>query len=427
MAVIQNGAYKERSWVLSVLSFTAYNFKHPLKPPVPYQAVRKDEKGTKVWMYYNPALQDFDELEGADPNFPVARPEDHYTFKAGEIPGITEDTDTTFGRLLVNAVIFFDVLKERAPYINGEINRKVLEKIYDQRLADGASEHAGDPKYLTVDEFKRCMNNGFSLGGLSPLCVPTACPETMYPPKFIIELRDKLFAENQGKLNDPAVMGMIQQTLLKEYRAYLMTTPSKKFFIFAKTIDDSFNKMFLTGGIETAFGNNVVIQKSLYEGWDLKKFPAYVNKSVSASFDRGASTADGGEKVKMLIRATQNILIQDEDCGTTLGVPLTLTPALRHRYLGAYVIADGVSTHLDQDNIDRYVGQDVVVRSPAFCKLSHGDSCKYCAGSHNSTNNKSMSSGASKIGSKLMLLSMKSMHKGSRITLVDYDLDEAFN
>jgi hypothetical protein len=249
----------------------------------------------------------------------------------------------------------------------------------------------------------------------------------MYPPKFIIEMRDRLFEEHKDELNNPVVMGRIQDELLKHYREFLMSTPSAKFFVIKKTIDQAFNNMFLTGGIAGAFGGNTVITNSLYEGWNLKNFPALVNGSIEASFDRGAATADGGEKVKMLIRATQNIRITDDDCGTRLGVPWVIEDAGKARFINSYILDKGVTILLTPENIDKFVGKPVMTRSPSFCKKSHGDSCKFCVGAHNATNPRGMSSGTSKIGSTLMLLSMKAMHKGSKIDLIEYNLDEVFN
>lgn len=429
LLAFKNKAYRHRQWVLSVMSMVGTpDGNQQTSKMLPYQCQLVRTGDILQWCYWNDFEKAFTPIDDIDINFPVFRPEDEFVIQPGDFPNVSEAVTTTFGRILANHYYFIDIVDGRIPYQNQEFTRGMLEKIFKARtLKNDEDPRSSDPGFITVAEFKRCVDNGYALGGLSKLCVPTACPETMYPPKFIIEMRDRLFEEHKDELNNPVVMGRIQDQLLTEYRKFLMATPSAKFFVIKKTIDQAFNAMFLTGGIAGAFGGNTVISNSLYEGWNLKNFPALVNGSIEASFDRGAATADGGEKVKMLIRATQNIRIIEGDCGTKLGVPWEIEAADKERFYDSYVIKDGVSTLLSAENIDKFVGKPVMVRSPDFCKASHGDSCHYCAGAHNASNDRGMSSGTSKIGSSLMLLSMKAMHKGSKIDLIEYDLDEVFN
>lgn len=429
LLAFKNKAYRHRQWVLSVMSMVG-------KPDgalqtndhVPYQCQLIRTGDVLQWCYWDDHEKAFTPIDDIDVNFPVFRPEDEFLINAGDFPNVSETLVSTFGRILANHYYFIDVVDGRIPYQNVEFNRGMLEKIFKARVLQNEEDmNKDDPSFITVAEFKRCVDNGYALGGLSKLCVPTACPETMYPPKFIIEMRDRLFAEHKDELNNPVVMGRIQDQLLTEYRKFLMATPSAKFFVIKKTIDQAFNAMFLTGGIAGAFGGNTVISNSLYEGWNLKNFPALVNGSIEASFDRGAATADGGEKVKILIRATQNINITPDDCGAKLGVPWEIPESMKARFINSYVFQGDKTVLLTPENIDQFVGKPVMVRSPDFCQQSHGDTCQYCAGAHNATNTRGMSSGTSKIGSTLMLLSMKAMHKGSKIDLIKYDLDEVFN
>lgn len=431
LLAFKNKAYRQRKWVLSVMSMVGSpngDDQSATQPYVPYQCKLIRTDNILQWCYWDDHEKAFVPIDDIDVNFPVFRPEDEFTINAGDFPNVSETVVTTFGRILANHYYFIDVVDSRIPYQNVEFNRGMLEKIFKARVLDGDDDlRRSDPSYITVAEFKRSIDNGYALGGLSKLCVPTACPETMYPPKFIIEMRDRLFAEHKDELNNPVVMGRIQDQLLTEYRKFLMATPSAKFFVIKKTIDQAFNAMFLTGGIAGAFGGNTVISNSLYEGWNLKNFPALVNGSIEASFDRGAATADGGEKVKILIRATQNINITDDDCGVKLGVPWYITKDMKDRSINTYALVNGETVLLTPDNFDKYIGKVIMFRSPNFCTKSHGDTCRYCAGAHNATNSRGMSSGTSKIGSTLMLLSMKAMHKGSKIDLIEFDLDEVFN
>lgn len=428
LAAIHDHAYRERAWVFSVLAISGDD--HEWEGPgegrglVPYQALRSANRDE--WLFWNPELNAFDRIEDLDPNFPVFRGSDEIALDPTDWAIIKEPTVTTFGRILANLYYFYDVLGDRAPFFNQEFSRGMLEKYFEKYFRNPDHPQFNDPDTITYDEFNRCVNNGFSMAPLSRVCVATACPETMYPPKWLVEMRDKLFEEHKHELSDPLVMGRIQDELLKAYKAFLATTPSKNSFIKAKTVNDAFNKMFVSGGISTNFGVSTVVTRSLYEGWDLKQLPALANSAIEASFGRGASTADGGEKVKMLIRATQNILIRKDDCGSRLGIPWIVDDNVIKLQENAYGFIDGKTTLLTKENLTKLKGKPILIRSPNFCKLTHGDSCQYCAGAHNSTNERGASSGTSAVGSKIMLLSMKAMHKGSKIDLVKLDLDEIF-
>lgn len=428
LASIRNKAYQNRAWVFSVLSISQHDFDwmFPERPQglKPFQVIRGPEND-RIF-FWNSEINLMDELLGLDPNFPVFRPDDEITLNPEDWAVIKEPTVTKFGRVLANLYYFYDVLGDRAPFFNQEFSKGMLEGFFKERFRNPDDPKFSEPDTITYEQFKACVNNGFSMAPFSRVCVATACPETMYPPKWLVEMRDKLFEENKDQLSDPLVMGRIQEQLLKAYKEFLATTPSKNSFIKAKTINDAFNKMFVSGGISTNFGVSTVITRSLYEGWDLKQLPALANSSIEASFGRGAATADGGEKVKMLIRATQNIMITQDDCGATLGIPWMVDDHVIKSQVDAYGIIEGQTVLLTPAILKARKGKALLVRSPAFCKKTHGDTCRYCAGSHNAMNERGTSSGASAIGSKIMLLSMKAMHKGSKIDLVELDLDEIF-
>lgn len=419
--VIRSGAYGSSKWVISVMSITMPD---PNADYAPYQAVLVDNA---FWAFYDPYKEGLEPLDGLDPNVPVFRPDDPITLYPGDYPGLAAAIETTFGRILTNCYYFLKEYGDRAAFVNKEFNDDLLKDMFRDTVVDDDDPLGTRPGYYTTSGFKRCIDNGYALTGFAKLCVPTACPETMYPPKWLLEMRDELFARNRDSLNDPEVFAGIQTQLLDAYRKFLMSTPSAKFFVGKKTIDDAFNKMFISWGIEGSFGKDTVITNSLYEGWDFSKYAAMASSGIEASYSRGAATADGGEKVKILIRATQNILITDDDCGTSLGVPWDITEANASSFIGSYVLnQDATSTLITGDNYRTYVGKLAFIRSPTLCKKSHGDTCKYCAGSHNSTNPRGMSSGVSAVGSKIMLASMKAMHKGSKIQLAELDMDEIF-
>lgn len=420
LEALNNHAYRERQWGLSVMSITRPKADSVV---VPYQALKVNDN---EWSYFDPTTNSLIAIEDADPNFSLFRSKDKFILHEGDLPNVDAPQETTIGRIITNCFYFMDVMGGRIPFVNKEINRKVLQKIFGDNTYDDDDPRATDPGNFSVSEFKKCVDNGYALTMYSTICVPTACPETMYPPKWLIVMRDELFEQYGDDMVKPEIFAMVQAQLLTAYREFLMTTPSADFFVGNKTIDDAFNKMFLGWGIERSFGGNAFIKNSLYEGWDMKHFSAMVNSGIGASYSRGASTADGGEKVKILIRATQNIKITMDDCGTSMGIPWLITENNYKEFVDGYALTPDGTVLITEEYASISIGGTLIIRSPSTCRKEHGDSCMHCAGKHNSSNARGMSPAVSGIGSRLMILNLKSMHKGSKIDMVEIDLDEVF-
>lgn len=418
LEALNNHAYRERQWGISVMTITRPKSDSSV---VPYQAIKVTDN---EWSYFDPNTSSLVAIEDADPNFPLFRGKDKFILHEGDLPNVDSPQDTTFGRIIANCFYFMETMGGRIPFVNKEINRGVLQKIFADNTFDDDDPSAVEPGHFSVSEFKKCIDNGYALTMFATICVPTACPETMYPPKWLLEMRDALFEEYGEDMAKPEIFSMVQTQLLTAYREFLMSTPSADFFVGSKTIDDAFNKMFLGWGIERSFGGNTFIKNSLYEGWDMKHFSAMVNSGIAGSYSRGASTADGGEKVKILIRATQNIKITMDDCGTTVGIPWFITKSNYKDFIDGYALAPEGTVLITEEYAKVSIGTTLIVRSPNTCKKEYGDSCMYCAGKHNSSNPRGMSPAVSGVGSKLMISSLKKMHKGSKINMVEINLDE---
>lgn len=413
-------AYRERQWGLSVMSITRPKADSAV---VPYQAIKANDN---EWSYYDPTSNSLVVIEDADPNFALFRGKDKIVLHEGDLPNVDVSLETTFGRIIANCFYFMDTMGGRISFVNKELHRGELQKIFGDNTFDDDNPVAMERGNFTVSEFKKCVDNGYALTMYATVCVPTACPETMYPPKWLIVMRDELFDQYGEDMVKPEIFSMVQAQLLTAYREFLMNTPSADFFVGSKTIDDAFNKMFLGWGIERSFGGNTLIKNSLYEGWDMRHFSAMVNSGIAGSYSRGASTADGGEKVKILIRATQNIKITMDDCGTQMAIPWLITKENHMKFVDGYALTPDGTVLITEEYAKASIGGVLNVRSPNTCDKEHGDSCMYCAGKHNSSNARGMSPAVSGIGSKLMISALKVMHKGSKINMIEIDLDEVF-
>ncbi|NLV73533.1 MAG: DNA-directed RNA polymerase subunit beta' [Chloroflexi bacterium] len=114
--------------------------------------------------------------------------------------------------------------------------------------------------------------------------------------------------------------------------------------------------------------------------------------------DTALRTADAGYLTRRLVDVAQDVIIQEEDCGTTQGIKIVNDPKapagnLIERIVGRYAAAPVINPRtgeilvesnvmIDDDlaqEIDDAKVTEVMVRSPLTCSLSHG-MCAHCYG-----------------------------------------------
>jgi len=89
-----------------------------------------------------------------------------------------------------------------------------------------------------------------------------------------------------------------------------------------------------------------------------------------------------------------------------------------------YVVDKGKSILLTDDNISKYIGKYMVVRSPLTCKTDGVGYCYKCFGEkYKKLNITLLASEIINLGSDIMYISMKSMH-GKASGLLKLDIDD---
>jgi hypothetical protein len=250
----------------------------------------------------------------------------------------------------------------------------------------------------------------------------------MLPAPGIRELRTKLIKENQGRLHDPAAIANIDAQLVAYDRKYLEGDASMGFLIKNKSFNIVRKKLFGMHGAETGLSEGVdveLIERSLSEGWDISKFPAMNNSLRAGSFSRGAQTMLGGESVKWLLRASSNITVTADDCGTRLGNLVSINDKNLNFIVGFHLIAPTGSVYVeDREAAAKYIGKQVMVRSPMFCKLDKTDFCKCCVGDRLAQNPTALSSAVAEYGSAFLSLFMAAAHSKA-LTVAHMDFKTA--
>lgn len=330
-----------------------------------------------------------------------------------EVPNIHQNTVTFYGNLLVNYVCLVYAFGDKVPFQAGPMTVAKMEALIEPRLADVPADHAArDPAKLYIDEFKR-FNDGIShLGGFTQLCVPSATPKTMTVSPEVIARRNELFKKYEGQLEDPVIQAHIDKELTQMERDWMRGDPGERFYIKGKSYDVVRKKVFLYYGQESGFGKvGKTITRSLNEGWDIHNLPDMANALRNGSYSRGALTALGGVDAKNNYRMFQNTVVAEADCGSKLGLRLTLQADTAKYFISSYVIEhDGHLVELTEENLASYTGKPIVLRSVGYCKTANQNVCGVCVGSRIAQTPNAISTYASDIGSKFLLAFLAMMH-----------------
>jgi len=276
-------------------------------------------------------------------------------------------------------------------------------------------------------------NAMFNLTAYTQLCVPTCTPKTITAPPDIKQLRERLLQENKDKLKDPAVIARIDAQLVQHLRNWMKGDEGENFLINKKSYDVVRRKLYLMGGADPGLDDSLeadLVALPYSEGWDPEKFPTMNTVSRAGSFNRGAQTELGGEAVKWLFRASSNMIITDDDCGSNMGVEIFAKPGEERRLVGfTALIKSGnitVKTKITKDNVGQYLGRAITLRSAMFCKLNKTDFCRTCLGDRLSASPAGLSTAVAEYGSAFLGIFMSSMHATS-LQLAKLDYKEAIH
>jgi len=320
---------------------------------------------------------------------------------AGYLPMIKEDVKTTLGILLVNIYLNHYPYGDKGVYINGRSTPNTWNEYALAKLN----------KSLDVTAHIRFENVTGVLDGMAEMAVPSATRKSMEPSDAVIKYRDELFEKYKDQLNDPAILSDIQAELSRFLKEELKGDPSLGYLIKDKSFDVTRLQTYATFGAEPDFFDESkvsLVRPSLTEGWGVNEMPVLVNGSRSGSFWRGAGTAVGGYKTKVISRIFQNYHIRGEDCGTQLGRLVKINAVNAPMYVGRYVV--GKANPLTLSELKAAIGKTLEIRSPGYCKQSQTDTCKRCVGDVVANAAGSVNSMAITMTSAIMSSAMAAMH-----------------
>lgn len=419
---LQRGVYKRKAWTVSVFTVTRTK---GVTETYDYQLITPEGQPTKRG-FIDPETKELILLDGEFDKVPVFKVRDKLVLNPGDLANVKAQVETTYGNAFVNMMLLVYPFGDRIPYQEGKIKGKTLDKLVASMLIRDPEEGQPIPQgKVTVSQMLEYCEALSALGGLSSLFVPAASAKTLTVDPSILKRRDELLLKHKDQLHDPAIVAGIEKELVAMDKATFKGDPAEGFLTTDKLYAISRKRVFIVHGIERGFagtGKSEFIPNSLNEGWDITKLPAMVDSLRAGTYDRGKETALGGESVKFFYRVFQNTKIIEKDCKAKNGIMRTIYDNDKHRYVGLYVI-DKTSrdvVELTPENISKYVGKTVEVRTTMLCKTLKPSFCEVCIGKALSLSPKGVHIAASDVGSQFMMIFMASMH-GKILSTARYD------
>lgn len=424
------GRWRWRSWRISLFSVT----KLPLELPPDL-----DEEEVEIFSIYEPEQYDIDyradgiywfdkegnqwnKLEGEDPTKPLYNDRELATFPAMTCVNQPQELETTYGRMLYNFLVITYAFGDKIPFFHKGRSGDVVKLFANKAVDDDYQPKDGEVVFF-ASEIAKFVKAQYELPSMSPYVTPTGTARSLTTDPNVEKVRDELLAKyGNGRKLTAADVAEIQEVLIKMDLDWLSQDESIDFFISRKSVSVKRKKLFLLHGLETAFqkeGHFILISKPLYKGTDMTKLPAVFNAIREGSYDRGADTALGGEKVTFLQRIYQNTKIIPGDCGTKILYRFLLTEYNYRSYLGLNMY-DGVNyVELTEEVAKANLNKTIAIRRPLLCKATHTDFCEVCCGKALSRSPRAVASEISNVGSDIMYAFMSSMH-GNELSTARY-------
>ncbi len=370
-----------------------------------------------------------------------------------EVTGLVE---TTYGRMIFNNVIpqklHFVDRNDPANLFKPEIDFVVTVKELG-KIIDRAIKYCGSTE--TVEMLDKIKELGYKYSTKAALTVAVA-DMTVPPEKTeIIAAADKKVDEvtrhfRRGLLTDEEryrrvisiweectkdVTTALQKNLRKDNPINMMAVSGAR-----GSMKQMRQLAGMRGLMATATGRTVElpIKANFREGLNILEYFIAARGSRKGLADMALRTADSGYLTRRLVDVAQDVIIRDEDCGTTEGVWVEdimegkeMIEKLADRILGRFAAADVVHPETGEvlvengkminesmvDAIEKAGIKKVYVRSVLKCKCRHGV-CAHCYGA-DLANGKKVNIGesvgiiaAQSIGEPGTQLTMRTFHTG---------------
>jgi hypothetical protein len=254
--------------------------------------------------------------------------------------------------------------------------------------------------------------------GITYFISPTMDYDMNVPIPEVIKRKEELFEQYKKEIKEgnPNIVGKIESELLELSRKLIKEKGNEGYDFFesnAFSFENNYKKTSIMGGVmENPYTGKLDVLKSNYmEGISKEEFPLFANSTIAGGYARGVETQKAGYETKKINNAVQVVTLDDKntDCGTTQYLKTTITEEMKSMFLYRYILVGGKEKMLDESNIDTFIGKEVEMRSPLYCKSEQ--ICNKCAGElYYKIGIKNAGLLASTMSGSLMNLALKKTH-----------------
>lgn len=328
---------------------------------------------------------------------------------------------TNVGLYLFNKFLFGEFI-EVLGYQNIPFDNSVVKKI-DKRL----SELLLTDK-ITAEQMGNYLNRfQWLVMNIHSMISGSFTMKSVKPVPAVMKKREELLKKNREAIDkgDIIVSASIEKELLEEAAKDLKGDDGM--LLYESGARGSFGNNFknisvMKGAVPNPIDGSVnIVETNFMEGIRKKDIAPMANSVVAAAYPKAIGTAESGYFSKKIIAAMQAVVLDERgsDCKTKSHLDFVIDPSQKSDYLYRYIIEGDKLLMLIPDNIDKYVGKVIKLRSPLYCATKK--ICNKCGGELNymlGVTNLGLT--ASRVSSTLLNLGMKKFHDTrSRVIMID--------
>ncbi len=360
------------------------------------------------------------------------QPNDRMTLPAGKLYNKTS-IKTTVGRYIVNMFCIPVPYLKKFGYINEPQPEGFLSKKFEPNCATMILNDE-----MTTKEYAEWMDNTeWMCMNMAYYINPSHDKNSTLPFDEVMDKKAKLFDKYKTELAHDSVdaAAAIEKELMSDVNAKVKELDDPSFDWYTAGIWDigvNYKKNQVMAGsmIDPSDGKVHILKSNYINGISKDEYDRFAALTVIGGYSRGVATRDYGYESKKYNSALQNtttdITGKNIDCGTKLYLTVKIEKDIKNMFLYRFIIDGSSLVELTPENIDRYVGKEVKMRSPMFCKSDQ--ICEHCAGTlYKRMNISTIGAIASNLTGNLLNLSMKKMHdstvKFDKINLDEYIIE----
>jgi hypothetical protein len=325
----------------------------------------------------------------------------------------SESIETTIGRYLFNFYVIPEAYRKKFGYQNLVFNKKAVDTM-EKRLATMLLED--DLNTIQYSEFLDRAE--WMTLGTAYFLSPTMDYDMNVPIPAVMKRKEELFKQYDKEIRsgDTNVIAKMETELLDLSKKLIKEKGNEGYDFFesgAFSFENNYKKTSIMGGaMESPYTHKLDVLKSNYmEGISKEEFPLFANSTIVGGYARGVETQKAGYETKKINNATQVITLDDADtdCGTTQYLNITISEGMKSMFYYRYILEGGKLLMLTEGNISRYIGKELMMRSPLYCKSDH--ICNKCSGElYYKLGIKNAGLLSSTMSGSLMNLSLKKTH-----------------